>query len=189
MATLHALLAQVAGHGQVVGVVGEPGLGKSRLVYEFRRSLGRRRLTYRAGRCFSYGSTTPYLPVLDLLHHCGIADTDGPEDITAKIHRSLQEVDMAPEEWAPVLLHLLGLEEGTNPPAALSPEARKARILTAVTQMCLHGSRHDPSFSNRRPALDRSLLRRVPGGAGGAYGRGAAPGAGDLPPWVSAGLD
>ena len=41
MMTLHALLAQVeAGRGQVVGIVGEPGLGKSRLVYEFRRSLG-----------------------------------------------------------------------------------------------------------------------------------------------------
>jgi class 3 adenylate cyclase/DNA-binding winged helix-turn-helix (wHTH) protein/predicted ATPase len=146
MATLHALLAQAeAGHGQVVGVVGEPGLGKSRLVYEFRRSLGRRRLTYRAGRCLSYGTTTPYLPVLDLLrHHYGIMDTDEPEAITAKIHHSLQEVDMAPERWAPVLLHLLGLEEGTNPLAALSPEARKARILTALTQMCLNGSRQRP---------------------------------------------
>jgi class 3 adenylate cyclase/DNA-binding winged helix-turn-helix (wHTH) protein/predicted ATPase len=146
MATLHALLAQVEeGRGQVVGVVGEPGLGKSRLVYEFRRSLGERRLTYRAGRCFSYGSTMPYLPVLDLLrHHCGITDTDSPQDITAKIHRGLQEVGMGPEMWAPVLLHLLGLEEGTNPLAALSPEARKARILTAFTQMCLNGSRQLP---------------------------------------------
>src|SRR5712691_12231480 len=146
MTTLHALLAQVEeGHGQVVGVVGEPGLGKSRLVYEFRRSLGSRRLAYRAGRCFSYGSIMPYLPVLDLLrHHCGIMDTDSPEDITAKMHRSLQEVGMAPEMWAPVLLHLLGLEEGTNPLAALSPEVRKARILTAFTRMCLNGSRQRP---------------------------------------------
>jgi predicted ATPase len=146
MATLHALLAQVEeGHGQVVGVVGEPGLGKSRLVYEFRHSLGSRQLIYRAGRCFSYGSTMPYLPVLDLLrHHCSITDTDGPEDITTKIHRSLQEVDMEPEVWAPVLLHLLGLEEGTNPLGTLSPEVRKARILTALTQLCLHGSRQLP---------------------------------------------
>ena len=146
MMTLHALLAQVeAGHGQVVGIVGEPGLGKSRLVYEFRRSLGGRRLVYRAGRCLSYGSTTPYLPVLDLLrHHCGTTDADGPEDITAKIHRSLQALGMAPEMWAPVLLHLLGLEEGTNSLAVLSPEARKARILTTLTQMCLNGSRQRP---------------------------------------------
>jgi class 3 adenylate cyclase/tetratricopeptide (TPR) repeat protein len=146
MATLHALLAQVEeGHGQVVGVVGEPGLGKSRLVYEFRRSLGRRQLTYRAGRCFSYGSTMPYLPMLDLLrHHCGITDTDGPADIAAKIHRGLQEVGMAPETWAPALLHFLGLEEGANALAALSPEGRKARILTALTQMCLNSSRQLP---------------------------------------------
>src|SRR5262245_9208772 len=146
MTILHALLAQVEeGRGQVVGVVGEPGLGKSRLVYEFRRSWGRRRLAYRAGRCLSYGSTTPYLPVLDLLRHCcGVTDTDGPEDITTKIHRGLQEVDMVPEMWAPVFLHLLGLGEGTNPLAMLSSEARKARILTAFTQMCLNGSRQLP---------------------------------------------
>jgi class 3 adenylate cyclase/DNA-binding winged helix-turn-helix (wHTH) protein/tetratricopeptide (TPR) repeat protein len=146
MMTLRALLAQVeVGRGQVVGIVGEPGLGKSRLVYEFRHSLGRRRLTYRAGRCLSYGSTTPYLPVLDILrHHCGITDTDGPEDITAKIHRRLQEVDMAPGIWAPVLLHLLGLQQGTDALAVLSPEMRKARILTAVTQMCLNGSQQRP---------------------------------------------
>ena len=146
LATLHALLAQVEkGRGQVIGVVGEAGLGKSRLVHEFYRSLGRRRLAYRAGRCLSYASTMPYLPVLDLLrHHCGITDTDGPEDITLKVHRGLHEVDMAPETWAPVLLHLLGLEEETNPLAALSPEARKARILTTLTQMCLNGARHHP---------------------------------------------
>ena len=146
MTTLHALLAQVEeGRGQVVGVVGEPGLGKSRLVYEFRRSLGRRRLMYRAGRCLSYGSTTPYLPVLDLLrHHCGITDMDSPEEITARIHRSLQEIDMKPEMWAPVLLHLLGLQEGTDAFTVLSPKERKAYILTALTQMCLNGSRQLP---------------------------------------------
>lgn len=148
MTTLHALLAQVEeGRGQVVGVVGEPGLGKSRLVYEFRRSLVERtrRLAYRAGRCLSYGSTTPYLPVLDLLrYHCGISLTDTPEDATAKIHRGLQDVGMAPETWAPVLLHLLGLQEDPPSLAELSPEARKARTLTAIAQMCLQGSRRRP---------------------------------------------
>src|SRR5215831_16781833 len=120
-ATLPALLAQVeTGRGQVVGVVGEPGIGKSRLVYEFRHSLEGKRLTYLTGRCLSYGSTTPYLPVLDLLrHNCGITDTDRPEELTAKVHRSLQEVDMAPEVWSPVLLPLLGVQEETNQFAAL----------------------------------------------------------------------
>src|SRR5262249_30334803 len=143
---LHALLAQAeTGRGQVVGVVGEPGIGKSRLIYEFRQSLEGKRLIYLIGRCLSYGSTTPYLPVLELLrHNCGILETDCPEDIAAKIYRSLQEVDMAPDEWAPVLLSLFGVQEETQQSAALSPEARKARTLTAVTQLCLHGSRPQP---------------------------------------------
>jgi class 3 adenylate cyclase/DNA-binding winged helix-turn-helix (wHTH) protein/predicted ATPase len=146
LATLHALLAQVeTGRGQVVGVVGEPGIGKSRLLYEFRQSLAGQRLMYLAGRCLSYGSTTPYLPVLDILrHNCGITETDRPEEITAKVHYALQDVEMAPAEWAPVLLHLLGVPAETDTVTALDPETRKARTLMAVTQMCLHGSRPQP---------------------------------------------
>ena len=129
----------------MVGVVGEPGIGKSRLLYEFRQSLEGKRLTYLTGRCLSYGSATPYLPVLEILrHNCGITETDRPEDITAKVHRALQEVDMAPAEWAPVLLHLLGVQEEPDAFAALSPEARKARTLAAGLQMCLQGSRRQP---------------------------------------------
>jgi class 3 adenylate cyclase/tetratricopeptide (TPR) repeat protein len=144
--TLHALLAQVeAGRGQVVGIVGEPGIGKSRLLYEFRQSLEGKRLTYLTGRCLSYGSTTPYLPVLEILrHNCGILESDRPEDITAKVHRALQEVDMAPAAWTLVLLHLLGVQEEPDAFAALSPEARKARTVAAGLQMCLHGSRRQP---------------------------------------------
>jgi predicted ATPase len=146
LATLHALLAQVeAGRGQVVGVAGEAGIGKSRLISEFYHSLEGRRLTYLTGRCLSYGSATPYLPLLDLLrYNCGITEADGPEDITTKVHRSLQEVSMPPETWAPVFLPLLGVQEGTNQLAALSPAARQARILTAFTQLSLNGSRQRP---------------------------------------------
>src|SRR5262249_40785103 len=86
-----------------------------------------------------------YLPVLEILrHNCGITETDRPEDITAKVHRTLQEVDMAPGAWVPVLLHLLGVQEEPDAFAALSPEARKARTLTAGLQMCLQGSRRQP---------------------------------------------
>src|SRR5499427_5799938 len=146
LATLHALLAQVeTGRGQVVGMVGEPGMGKSRLLYEFRQSLEGKRLTYLTGRCLSYGSATPYLPVLEILrHNCGITETDRPEAITAKVHRALQDVEMAPDAWAPVLLHLLGVPEGTDTVTALDPATRKAHTLAAVTQMCLHGSRPQP---------------------------------------------
>jgi predicted ATPase len=109
LTTLQELLDQVeAGQGQVVGIVGEPGLGKSRLLAEFRRRLRGRRLTYLAGGCHSYSQHTPYLPVRTLLYtHCGIAAADFPADMVGKVRRRLTEVGMAPEAWAPYLLRLL----------------------------------------------------------------------------------
>ena len=145
LALLHALLAQVeTGRGQVAGVVGEPGIGKSRLLYEFRQNLEGKRLTYLTGRCLSYGSTTPYLPVLEILrHNCGITETDRPEDITAKVHRALRKSTWLPPS-GPRCSPLLGVQEEPDAFAALSPEARKARTLAAGLQMCLQGSRRQP---------------------------------------------
>jgi predicted ATPase len=84
MATLHALLAQVEnGYGQVVGIAGEPGIGKSRLLYEFRQQVRRTPCTYLAGRCVSYGQATPYLPLLDLLRQaCGLTESDGIDEVS-----------------------------------------------------------------------------------------------------------
>jgi hypothetical protein len=60
LAVLHAVLVQVErGRGQVVGIVGEPGIGKSRLLFEFQRRLTGQRITSLEGRCLSYGSTIP----------------------------------------------------------------------------------------------------------------------------------
>jgi len=84
-------------------------------------------------------------PVLDLLRqHCGVTDADSPEAITAKVHRSFQEVGMAPDAWAPYLLPLLGLEAGTDPLALLSPQAIKARTFETLVQMSINGSRQRP---------------------------------------------
>jgi class 3 adenylate cyclase/DNA-binding winged helix-turn-helix (wHTH) protein/predicted ATPase len=192
LATLHALLAQVAtGRGQVVGVVGEPGMGKSRLIYEFRQSLAGKRLIYLAGRCLSYGSTTPYLPVLDILrHNCGITETDRSEAITAKVHRALQEVAMAPDEWASVLLHLLGVQDETDTLTALDPATRKARTLMAVTQLCLNGSRLQPLILELEDlhwidaSSDECLMALVERMAGAALLVLVTYRPGYRPPWV-----
>jgi predicted ATPase len=146
LADLEALLAQVEnGQGHVVGIVGEAGLGKSRLVHEFRQRLHGKRWTYLEGRRLSYGRAIPYLPLLDLLrHNCGITEADGPEVITAKVHLSLREVGMAPDEWTPYLLHLFGIQDGTEPLAVLSPEAIKARTFEMIQHMSLNGSQRQP---------------------------------------------
>src|SRR5207244_5591557 len=63
---LHERLAHaVGGQGQVLGIVGEPGLGKSRLLAEFAHRLDGQAVTYCEGHCLAYGSATPYLPVRD----------------------------------------------------------------------------------------------------------------------------
>src|SRR5207302_11070143 len=70
---LENLLAEVdEGRGQAVGVVGEPGVGKSRVLLELRRTLSARDTGYLEGRCLSFGSAIPYAPVLDLVRtQCG----------------------------------------------------------------------------------------------------------------------
>ena len=149
LATLHTALAQVmGGRGQVVGIVGEPGIGKSRLLAEWRQQLHARAVTYLEGRCLSYGSATPYLPVRDWLRaHCGITPADGAAAITAKVCERLQAVGLAPDSAAPALLPLLGVDAATVQGAGSSPETLKAHIFTTLRQLWLQAVSSIPSCS------------------------------------------
>jgi DNA-binding NtrC family response regulator/tetratricopeptide (TPR) repeat protein len=132
------------GHGQVIGVVGEPGIGKSRLLREFRQGLAGQRVTYLEGRCVSYGCTIPYLPLLDVLRSsCGITDADGPEVIAEKAGAALGGLGMTPSEGLPYLLHLLGLHEGSRALAGLEPDVIKTRLLEILRRMMLRLSERD----------------------------------------------
>jgi class 3 adenylate cyclase/tetratricopeptide (TPR) repeat protein len=133
------------GRGQVVGIVGEPGMGKSRLITEFRRSLRGERITLTEGRCLSYGNSIPYLPVRDHIRAiCGITDADAPGTVSEKLRFSLDEVGLDPRERGPFVLHVLGTSEGTEALAGLTPEAVKARTFETLIQMALSGSRRRP---------------------------------------------
>ncbi len=139
------LASATEGHGQVVGIVGEAGIGKTRLLFEFRHSLRGKEITYLEGRCLSYGSAIPYFPVLDILRrNFGITETDQPEAIFEKVRAGLQQVEMDPEERAPYVLQLLGVKEGTDRLAPLSPEAIKDGTFETLRQLCLKGSRSQP---------------------------------------------
>jgi predicted ATPase len=146
LATLQALLAQAeAGRGQVVGVVGEPGLGKSRLFYEFRHSLRERRLTYLAASCLSYGQAIPYGPMRALLRrHCGISEHDPAATICAKVYQALAAVGVSPDEVAPYLLHLLGVPGEPELATTQSPQAIRARTVAGLVQLALQGARRRP---------------------------------------------
>ena len=146
LATLQAALAQVeGGRGQVVGIVGEPGMGKSRLLAEWRQSLTAHEVTYLEGHCWSYDSATPYRPILDLLRaHCGITPDDNAGSITAKVRAELQRTGMTPDDWASSLLRLLEVQAGTEELVGLSPETLKAKTFEALRQLCLHRSQQHP---------------------------------------------
>jgi len=143
---LHSHLASVLrGQGQIVGIAGDAGIGKSRLVAEFRESLVGQPVTYREGACLSYGSAIPYLPVLDILRQdCGIAESDTAGTIREKVRRSLEAVGMDAQESAPYLLQLLGVRDGTERLATLTPEAIKLRTLETLRRIALNASRQRP---------------------------------------------
>ena len=135
----------MAGHGQVVGIAGEAGIGKSRLLFEIRESLAEERVTYLAGHCLSHGSMIPYLPVLEMLRSsCRLAETDRPEAVSEKLRLSLERLGIDPNEAAPYLLHLLGVNEGTDQLSPLSPEAIKTRTFEILRQMSLREARQRP---------------------------------------------
>lgn len=134
---LAALFQEVAtGRGHAVGVVGEPGIGKSRLSHELRLRVAGQPFSYLQGRCLSYGQATPYLPVLDLLRQlCDLADADAPNIIAAKVHLQVQRSGMPPETWVPYLLWLLGAQTDAEGLADLSPQALKNRIFEVLLQL------------------------------------------------------
>jgi class 3 adenylate cyclase/tetratricopeptide (TPR) repeat protein len=139
LAILNNILAQVEdGRRQAVGIVGEPGIGKSRLLSEFRRQLDSGRVTWIEGRCVSYGTAIPYLLVLDLLRsNCGIVESDSPEAITEKVRAGLEKAGMEPDQDAPVLLHLLGIKDVVLAPALSNPETVKVRIFETFRQISI----------------------------------------------------
>ena len=146
LAILNNFLRQVeSGRSQAVGVVGEPGIGKSRLLAEFHRQLAQGRVTWIEGRCVSYGTAIPYWLLLDLLRsNCGIVETDTPVAIIDKVRSGLQEVRMDPEQDAPVLQHLLGVDDLGGSPALSNPEAVKAKAFEIFQQISVKGSRLRP---------------------------------------------
>jgi class 3 adenylate cyclase/tetratricopeptide (TPR) repeat protein len=146
LAILNNFLRQVeSGRRQAVGIVGEPGIGKSRLLAEFRRQLGDGRVTWIEGRCVSYGTAIPYLLVLDLVRsNCGIVEIDTPEAIAEKVRSALKQVGMEAEEDAAVLLHLFGLTDAHASPVLANPETVKTRAFHVLCQIGINLSRQRP---------------------------------------------
>ena len=142
MAHLEAMLARAeAGRGQVLGVVGEPGVGKSRLLAELRRRLAGRPVTWLEGHCVPYGHGMPYLPVLEILRqHCGLAEDDRSEIAAVKLRACLREAGLDPAADATPLLDLFRLADGSASGRPQVGGAMQARTFEVLRRLILGGS-------------------------------------------------
>jgi class 3 adenylate cyclase len=129
------LAAAHDGAGRLVRIVGEAGSGKSRLVYELRRTLSGAELTTLEARCRSYGGAIPYLPIVDLVRgQCGIEEIDPPEVVGDKLRGTLTTLGLDAGARAPFLLHLLGVKIG-DVLEDVTPEFIRARTVEALQRL------------------------------------------------------
>jgi tetratricopeptide (TPR) repeat protein len=146
MEQIRDALEQVSqGHGQVVAIVGEPGVGKSRLVWEVMHSpiiVGWRMLK---ASSVSYGKATSYLPVIDLLKgYFGIEDRDGLQEIGGKVTGGLLRLDRSLEPTVVPLLALLDVPVSDARWQTLDPRQRRRITLDAAKQLLLCEARNQP---------------------------------------------
>jgi class 3 adenylate cyclase/tetratricopeptide (TPR) repeat protein len=140
-----ALAQASAGHGQVVALVGEAGVGKSRLVYECVHSHRTQGWRVLESAAVSYGTATPYFPVLDLLRRYGhVDDGDDLRTIRAKITGQVLTLDAALQDTVPALLALLDALPDDSPFLQLDPPQRRQRTLAALKRVLLRESQVQP---------------------------------------------
>jgi class 3 adenylate cyclase/tetratricopeptide (TPR) repeat protein len=146
MGQLHEALERArAGHGQVVAIVGEPGVGKSRLVWELTRSHRASGWLLLESSSVSHGKATPYLPVIDLLRgYFKVQDRDTPREVSEKVTGKLLTLDRALEPALPPLLALLDAPVADAGWETLEPPERRRQTLDAVRRLLFRESRVQP---------------------------------------------
>jgi class 3 adenylate cyclase/tetratricopeptide (TPR) repeat protein len=134
-----------AGRGQLVAVVGEPGVGKSRLFYEFLRSHRTAGWRILEATSVSYGKASPYLPLIDLLRsYFKLSDRDDTRDVRAKVTGVVITLDEGLKNVVPPLLWLLDALPGDHEFIKLDLGRRRALTAEAVRLVLLRESRDQP---------------------------------------------
>ena len=183
------LEAVTGGAGQVVGLAGDPGLGKSRLAWEFRR-LAEPQAAVLEGRCLSYGTNIPYLPLFELVRNaCAIATEDSPGRAASKIELRVKALGLG-VSLAHYLRHAFGLPTDGPGLAGLDPKAIRARTFEALRRLLV-------AEAAQRPLVvlveDLHWIDQTFGGLPGRVHPGPAFGAdhaaGHLPPRLLPSLD
>ena len=144
--TLSAALREArAGRGRVVAVVGEPGVGKSRLYWEFLRVPREEGWLVLESSSVSYGKARPYLPVIDLLRtYFHLQDREEQEETARKITGRLGTLGESMGRHAAALLALFDLPAGDRQWELLDPPQRRQRTLQAIRDLFVAESLNQP---------------------------------------------
>jgi len=133
-----------AGHGQIIGVVAEPGVGKSRLFFEFKIRNQSGWMVLEAVST-SYDKASTFQPVIDLLHaYLRILPEDDGRTRREKVTGRLLALDRALEEKLPYFFSLLGILEGDDPLGQMDTQVRRQRTLDAIRRVILRESVNQP---------------------------------------------
>ena len=142
---LEAFGRAAAGSGQAMSILSEAGVGKSRLLYEFRKAVPSEDVTLLQGQCTSYGANTPYLPIIDILKdNFGIVSKDRPREILEKIRKGLKNVDASLDQTLPYILDLFSLENGFDTLRDIDPKIKRKKTFEALKEITLRGSHAKP---------------------------------------------
>ncbi|UCE55007.1 MAG: AAA family ATPase, partial [Desulfobacterales bacterium] len=134
-----------AGRGQAFSIVSEAGVGKSRLLYEFRKAVAHEDVTFLEGKCLSYSKGVPYHLLIDTLKaNFDITEREGDSEIREKVKKGIKIVRADEDSILPYFLELLSVKDSGIDKIPMSPEAKKDRIIEAFKQIALKGSEIRP---------------------------------------------
>jgi class 3 adenylate cyclase/tetratricopeptide (TPR) repeat protein len=134
-----------AGRGQAFSIMSEAGVGKSRLLYEFRKAIASEDVTFLEGRCLSYSRAAAYHPVIDIMKaNFDIHEGDGDFEIREKVKRGLKMLGVDEASTLPYLLELLAVKDSGIDKIPMSPEEKKNRIIEGLKRIVLKGSEIRP---------------------------------------------
>ena len=141
---LDAFARAGAGQGQVAFLVGEAGIGKSRLLLELRRQVGEQAV-WQEGHCLSFGSAMPFHPLVDLVRRrFGIDEADDETAIGAKIERGVAAAGADPVSATPYLRALVSVDPGDVAVRSMSPAQRRVETFEAVRRLLVSAAEQRP---------------------------------------------
>jgi class 3 adenylate cyclase len=141
MRSLEAALERTRrGEGHVLGVVADPGTGKSRLCFEFAERCRAQGMRVMEGRCLPHGRNLPLLPVLEVIRaYYGIEEGDSEVSVREKVAGRLLLLDERHRDELPILFEFLGVPDPVRPAPPLPPEARQRRLFAVLRRLMQAG--------------------------------------------------